>query len=452
MALINFRYLQVRLRSIIATFIFFAAASALFPASPLASDKLTLLDAYSLALKNHESIAIAREGLVQSSKSTTKAYAKILPSLSINGSYRKYSEQKSSGAFLLQPDSNTAVEVKIEQLLFGGGRGISYIRQAKKGELASTSALELARELVIIETARAFYGALRAAREVEINEASLKRAEQQQKVSRARLSAGMATKTLVLRADAEAAGISAELFRARNDLKNAIWRLSRITGAKAEDIVVYPPPEDGTPDGGVEGFVETALKERRDYHIAELEREIAKHGVGYARGAYLPTVTLEGVYLNRDQSPQTTFYLEESVYGGVNISMPIFEGGLRVADVGEAKSKLREAEFARLSLVRDIEIEVREAYNNVETLSHIIESFSKQLSFARENYDMVFKQFTYGILDNMDVIDADTTLVEAQLGLMNAKYDHQLGILELKRSTGVLLGEVERSLEPTEAQ
>ena len=49
---------------------------------------------------------------------------------------------------------------------------------------------------------------------------------------------------------------------------------------------------------------------------------------------------------------------------------------------------------------------------------------------------MVFKQFTYGILDNMDVIDADATLVEAELGLMNAKYDHQLGILELKRSAG----------------
>lgn len=452
MDLKNKKYLKLKLRSFIVYFIIFAAALVLFPASGLASEKFTLLDAYSLALKNHESVAIARQRLVQSSKSTYKAYAKILPSLSVNGSYRKYSEEKSSGAFLLQPDSNTSVEVKIEQLLFGGGRGISYIRQARKGERASESALELARELVIIETARAFYGALRAARQVEIKEASLKRAEQQLRVSKARLSAGTATKTLVLRADAEVAGISAELFSARNDLKNAIWRLSRITGKKAEDIVAYSPPEDGAPDTRVDEFVETALNQRRDYHIAELEREIAKHGVGYARGAYFPTVTLEGIYLTRDQSPKTTFYLDESIYGGVNISMPIFEGGLRVAEVGTAKSLLREAELARLSLARDIEIEVREAYNNVETLSHIIESFSKQLSFAKENYEMVFKQFTYGILDNMDVIDADTTLVEAQLGLMNAKYDHQLGILELKRSTGVLLGDVEKLLEPTEAQ
>ena len=47
-------------------------------------------------------------------------------------------------------------------------------------------------------------------------------------------------------------------------------------------------------------FVETALKLRRDYRIKELERGIAKDGVGYARGGFLPTVTLEGVYLARD--------------------------------------------------------------------------------------------------------------------------------------------------------
>ena len=161
-----------------------------------------------------------------------------------------------------------------------------------------------------------------------------------------------------------------------------MWRLSRITGVGADKLVLISPSEQRTPGVSVEEFVETALKLRHDYRIADIERAIAGDGVGYARGAYLPTITLEGVYLSRDQSPKTTFYLSESVYGGVNISLPIFEGGLRRAEVGEAKSLLREAEFSRLSLARDIEIEVREAYNNVQTLSHIIESFSSQFSFC----------------------------------------------------------------------
>lgn len=428
------------------------AFSLAFPALTSASEKMTLIDAYRLALDNHESIAIAREQLIQSEKTTSMAYSLILPKVSATGTYKKYSEKKNAGGFLIQPDNNTSIEVRVEQLLYGGGRSISGIRQAKKGVSAKRISLEYVSELVIIETARAFYGALRAAREVEIKESSLNRAQEQQKVSRARLRAGTATKTLVLRADAEAAGITAELISARSELKNAIWRLARITGAKATEIVAYPPPEDELPDLKVDELVELALNERRDYRILGLEREIARHGVSYARGGFLPTVTLEGVYSYRDQSPKTSFLLDESVYGGVNVSVPLFEGGLKRAELGEAKSKLRETELERLSLMRDIEIEVREAYNNIETLSSIMESFSRQLSFAQENYDMVFKQFSYGILDNMDVIDADATLVEAEMGLMNANYDHQLGILELERSVGLLLSEVEDSLKATGAK
>ncbi|MEE9542870.1 MAG: TolC family protein [Thermodesulfobacteriota bacterium] len=427
--------------------VFIVAILAVLRAAPPiagAEEKMTLPDAYRLALGNHESIAIAREQLIQSQKTKSMAYSFILPKLSASGRYRKFTEKQTSpnGTSLLQPDSTTNLEVKLEQLLYGGGRSLSGIRQAKKGESASRIAVEYANELVIIQTARDFYGALRSAREVEIKEASLKRAEQQQRVSRARLRAGTATKTLVLRADAEAAGITAELFSARAELKNAIWRLGRITGAVATEIVVYPPPEEELPELKVEELVALALEKRRDYRILDLEREMAYHGVRYARGGFLPTVTLEGIYINRDQSPTTVLFVEESIYGGVNVSVPIFEGGLKRAELGEAKSKLKEAELEKLSLRRDIEIEVREAYNNVETLSYIIESFSKQNLFAKENYDMVFKQFSYGILDNLDVIDADATLVAAELGLMNAKYDHQLGLLELKRSAGVLLSEV----------
>ena len=90
---------------------------------------------------------------------------------------------------------------------------------------------------MIIETARAFYGALRAAREVEINESSLKRAEQQQKVSRARLSAGTATKTLVLEGRRRGGrNIRPSSLARGTTLITLIWRLSRITGVEAGGI------------------------------------------------------------------------------------------------------------------------------------------------------------------------------------------------------------------------
>jgi outer membrane protein TolC len=49
--------------------------------------------------------------------------------------------------------------------------------------------------------------------------------------------------------------------------------------------------------------------------------------------------------------------------------------------------------------------------------------------FAEENYNMVFKQFQYGLSTNVDVIDANTVLVSGQRGFSNAQYDYQLAIL-----------------------
>ena len=114
--------------------------------------------------------------------------------------------------------------------------------------------------------------------------------------------------------------------------------------------------------------------------------------------------------------------------------------------VKEAESKLREAELTRINLKKGIELEVREAFYNLEAISSAMEFYKKQVSFAEENYNTVFKQFTYGLATNVDVIDVNSTLVSAQESLANSTIDLQVAILELKRRMGVLLKEIDAEL------
>ena len=130
-----------------------------------------------------------------------------------------------------------------------------------------------------------------------------------------------------------------------------------------------------------------------------------------AWGSFLPSLTLVGLYINREQEPSTTFLLNDSVAGSLVLSYPLFEGGLRRAELREAKSMRRGSELRRMSLRKDIELEVRAALHAVESLNAVTESFARQVAFSEENYEMVFKQFKYGLATNVDVIDADTTLV-----------------------------------------
>ncbi len=124
------------------------------------------------------------------------------------------------------------------------------------------------------------------------------------------------------------------------------------------------------------------------------------------------------------------------------LTFPIFEGGLRKAEVAQAKSVYAQADLVTLSLKRDIAVQVREAYDRLKALKAVTESFRKQVSFAEENYRMVFEQFKFGIATTVDVIDADTTLISAQSSLSNSTYDQAFAAVELKYNVGAVMEEI----------
>lgn len=400
-----------------------------------------LYGAIALALKNHEAVLIAGETVYRGELEVEKAYTYVKPSLSVTGNYTRFSEEKTSSGFLLQPENSSRIELKLDQPIYSGGKAWSYIRQSKKRLEVRRAGLRQTREEVVIYTARAYYEVLVAAKEVEIQEASLARAEEQIIVAEARLGVGTATRAEVLRAEAEAAGIRAAIARVDSRKRDAETLLQRLIGIDRAYEVVAPGPADelGPVSESVEEFVSLAYENRSEYLRALLDEEIAAEGIVYAEGSYMPTVSLEGIFFHREQSPSTTFLLEDVAYAGLTVEFPIFDSGLRRAELGEARSTLRVAGLQRLALKREIELEVKRAYNDMITAASVMDSFKRQLSFAEENYSMVFKQFGFGFADSLDVIDADTTLVSAERGLMSSTFELELAMIEILNSAGILL-------------
>ncbi|MBI5827536.1 MAG: TolC family outer membrane protein [Deltaproteobacteria bacterium] len=402
---------------------------------------LTLAEAYRLAIENHETVKTAVEGVAQAESGVDKATSRLLPSVTATGSYTRYTEKKLSGTMAIQPDDSTTLDLKVTQSLYSGGKEWSARRQAKIGAEISRLGLDAAKEHIILATANAYFGVLKARKDVEIKDAALKRARERARVADANFKAGTVTKTAVLRAEAEAAGAEAELTRAGSRLLDADNSLRRLIGGAGE-VNVDEPARQALSDTGVEELVKTALEHRRAYKQSVLDEKAAGEAVSYAKGNFLPSLSLVGEYTHKDQDPQTTFYVENSTSASVVLTYPIFEGGLRRAELSEARSRFRESELRRLGLKRDIEVEVREAYNNRAAVRAVIDSYEKQKSFAEEDYRMVFEQYKWGLATTLDVIDADTTLISAQRSLMNARYDLELASLQLKYSTGTLLEEV----------
>ena len=110
-----------------------------------------------------------------------------------------------------------------------------------------------------------------------------------------------------------------------------------------------------------------------------------------------------------------------------------------MAEVREAKAKLRQAKLSLADLKNTINVEVENSYLDLITESGILSKLQAEVEYAIDNYNSVSKQFKHGLADSIDVMDANTLLVTAERELANAKYNYQLSILRLKRATGVLL-------------
>jgi outer membrane protein len=164
--------------------------------------------------------------------------------------------------------------------------------------------------------------------------------------------------------------------------------------------------------------------------------------VKFAKGAYWPSLSVEGVYIREENEPASTFGLDERIYGVLRLDFPFFEGGLRRAEVGAARARLRQTEYGLSELRRQINVEVENSYLIFITQDAIMNRLRAEVEYAVDNFNAVTKQFRHGLADSIDVIDANTLLATSQRELANSEYFYQLAFIRLQRSIGTLLTSV----------
>jgi outer membrane protein len=425
----------------------------------LFAQEYSLPDLFRLALERSETIKISEDDLYIAEREKDKALAVFFPTLSAFGNHIRYTEEKRQFNFLLQPDYTDEWGVRLDQSLSLSGREFTAFNIAKETIKKSAFDLNTVKEEKLLNVSSQYYVLLRAKKGMEIARVNVDRLKKYRDASDTRLKVGEETKTVLLRAEAELAGANSELIEAENNLRIAKVILARTVGINGSYDVKEKRFEMQTSVSRqllislglliedcklqlLDCLKERAFSERAEIRALKLQKQIEEYEVKYARGSYWPTLSLEGVYFRQENEPSSSFGLPERIYGGVRLDFPFFEGGLRRAEVREAKAKLRQAELRLMDLKNEISVEVENTYLSLIKEAAVMEQLQAEIEYALDNYNAVSKQFEYGLADSLDVIDANTLLVTTERELANVQYIYQFVILRLKRVTGILLQEV----------
>jgi outer membrane protein TolC len=247
--------------------------------------------------------------------------------------------------------------------------------------------------------------------------------------------AGLAAAVDVLRSDVELQAREQKLIVARNSLAKQKLALARAIGLPAGQVfnvattVDYQPLATST----VDEALQQAYASRPDYkslteqvHSAELQKKAA------AAERY-PTLSAHVDYGDTGTNPGTS---HGTVNAAAVLRVPIFQGGRVHGDNVVADSLLAGATQQLEDLRARIDQEVRDAYLDLQDTAQEVSVAKHAVELATETLQQSRDRFAAGVTDNIEVVQAQESLANANDAYIGSLYSYNVAKISLARSTG----------------
>ena len=424
---------------------------------PAAGRPLTLPEAIALAYRLQPRLRAQLESISQAGSREQIAFSTFLPtvggrydvggytlgvggqSIPVGKGTQQFNFLPFTGALPVGLNIQTGyelAELKIQWLLLDFGRRLGRFEQAKLASDVAQLQTDRAFQTVANEVAVSFYGVLRAKALRRTFEEAARRAEMQLADARKLLGEGVVERETVLRAEVLRAEIRQQLHAAAEADFVALAELALAIGLKCnQPVSVVEPPAIPAFDRPLADCLQTAIKERREFHVARRAIEITREGTRVARADFAPKVIADGTLINFQQSSPTGF--ADIAVGFIRLDWTLFEGGRRVAETRIADSRMRESMAQAESIADNIAFQVNEAYRRMVTSRLGIEDARPAVEQARENFRLVRSRAREGDATPTEITDAQASLTRAEQSYLNALYNYLTSLARLEYAMGI---------------
>jgi outer membrane protein TolC len=179
-----------------------------------------------------------------------------------------------------------------------------------------------------------------------------------------------------------------------------------------------------------------------DLNILNKQIQLQNLNTAQIRSGYLPNVSLVANY-NRQWQTNELFNQNETKafnagYYGINVSIPIFDGFKKRSQVAQSNIASQQMELNKLYLNKDLHARFKTATNNLNQNQKVSKAQEENMKLAADLYNVAKLSYTEGITDLSQLINAETSLREAQSQYLTATLQTRLSELETMRTSGQL--------------
>ena len=426
-----------------------------------------LLAVYQRALQNDPQLREAEATRLAALETKPQALAALLPQ--IEGSGLVTREHDVGPSTITQPLSSPPGPVQLQTYPFDGRvittthkygvdlkqnlfRWENWVAlQRADAQVAQAEAdYQAAQQDLMERVAQRYFDVLAAQDDLEAQQVALTSIQRQLDQAESRFQIGLIAITDVEEARAAHDSGAAAVIAAKRTLASTLELLREITG-DAFDWLARPiePFELASPDPISEDrWVDMALQQNLSLVSSRLAADIARENVSAARGGHFPSLDLIGSRYKMTTNGTDTFTDGQSAGGttldqnqrtiGLQLTFPIYAGGMVSSQVRQAVYQHRAAKERVERVARQTEHDARDSYlgvlseiSRVKALRRAVESNATSLRATESGYEA-------GTRTAVDVLQSRQLWVQAQTDYSRSRYDYMLNVLKLQLAAGIL--------------
>ncbi|MDJ1500225.1 TolC family protein [Xanthocytophaga agilis] len=343
---------------------------------------------------------------------------------------------------------NTTLTGEVTQMIFDPSFWVGLKAAKYSGELYLQNTQQ-ASEQVAYSVADAYYQVIVAQKQLQLLHSNLTNTQATLSSTELQFKNGVAKQVDVNRLRVNASNLESQIRQAELTLLQSLNSLKFQMGMPLNqqitlsDTTLTFNESDALSSDAPENYIENRI----DYRILQTNLALQELDRRNISTGYFPTLTAFANYGYTGQGPNLGLfktagngwvdYTTASI--GLRLRIPIFDGLQRSAQVQQSRIKARQIE-ENITLTRqNINLEVANALTQYRNTVQRIESEQKNVELAQEVYQVTQLEFREGVGTSTDVVNAETSLRQAQNTYITTLLDLYRARLNLERSKGNLL-------------
>ncbi|MDX1802865.1 MAG: TolC family outer membrane protein [Alcanivorax sp.] len=376
--------------------------------------------------------------------------AALLPT--VTASYSRYNNSRDIEDLNTTLDFDSEVSsVKLVQPLFRVDAWYGN-KEAKALTNAAEANFHQARQDFVLRVANGYFGVLRAWDNLVSAQAEEKAISRQLDQTKERFNVGLVPATDVEEAQASYDLTRVNLIVAQQNYDVARDQLETLTGKQWQSLAELKDklPMEGPQPAKVDQWVSKAKSQNPQVQAAHYNATASENTAKRQFGAQLPKVQLVAQYQHSHYAPDDSSASGSALAGssglydskdrqiGVEVTLPLFEGGGLNSRRKEAALRADAANDQYQQAVRSISQQARTSYRTVEADALRVKARKQAIRSARSALEATQSGYEVGTRNVVDVLNAQRALYAAERDYANARYDYIINTLTLKSTTGEL--------------